>query len=72
MYVVLEYLAYVALIAGLSALLFAATTLVLVTRAGARRLTEISHRVAAYAIKTAAGKLYAGKSLQRGTPQHTK
>jgi hypothetical protein len=71
MYVVLEYVAYVALIAGLSALFFAGTALFLVTRAGARRLTEISHKVATYAAQTAAAELSAAKSLQHGTPQDT-
>jgi hypothetical protein len=46
MYIMLEYLAYVTLVAVLGAVLFGASTTVLIAREGARRAAQISRQLA--------------------------
>jgi hypothetical protein len=47
MYIIWEYVAYVALVAILGAVLFGASTTVLIAREGARRAVQISRQFAA-------------------------
>lgn len=70
MYVILEYLAYLAGVTVLATALFGATALFYLTQAGAKRLTKTSRRVAANAVAFVAARLEAGRLLHRNTDQH--
>ena len=69
MYVIWKYLRYVAAVAIVSALLFGATTIFVVTQAGTRRLTKTSRKAAADATHLGAGRLQASRLLKQGAPQ---
>ena len=71
MYVIWEYVTYVAMVVILSALLFAATGIILVTQAGARRLTKTSRKVASNAIHLVARRLEASRLLKHGASQRS-
>ena len=69
MYIIWEYAAYVVMVVVLSALLFGATAIIVVTQAGARRLTETSRKVASNAIHLVSGRLEASRLLKHGASQ---
>jgi hypothetical protein len=71
MYIVLEYLTYVAVVAILSGLLFVATAFFVVTAEGAARLSETSRKAAANATHTIREELSASKLLHHETPEHS-
>lgn len=50
MYLILEYLTYIFVVSVLGAMLFGASAMLLVTKEGAKHLTEISKRIAAHAV----------------------
>lgn len=66
MYVVLEYLAWLALVSVFAATLFLATTLMLVTREGAERVAETLREVAMHAAHMVADRSDAGRVPDSG------
>jgi F0F1-type ATP synthase epsilon subunit len=71
MYVVLEYLTYLAIVAILSGVLFVAAAFLVVTAEGAARLSEASRKAAANATHTITEELSASKLLHHETPEHS-
>ena len=68
MYIVLEYLAYIALVSTLGALLFAASAVLLVTQEGAKRVTASSRRSSDQADDLARTDMDPGHSLPPEAP----
>jgi hypothetical protein len=69
MYIILEYLTYVALVTLLGGLLFAASATVLVTKEGAKIAAKSSRKLASRAAQLASRHLSALSTAQRQNPQ---
>ncbi len=68
MYIILEYLAYVAVVSTLAAVLFAASAMFLISKEGAKRLAETSRKIAEQATNLVDEHLQARKATQPQNP----